>query len=54
MGLQLRDRYQEAINTTQRKHVTDLANKHDGGSAAIRAVFVGHSFENLAMRLKVS
>lgn len=38
--------------------MTDLATNHDGGSAAIEAIFVdikvGHSFENLAVRLKVS
>lgn len=40
LGLQFKDRHQEAINTTQRNFVTELANKHDGGSAAIKAVFV--------------
>lgn len=39
-GAAIQNRHQEAINTTQRNFVTELANKHDGGSAAIKAVFV--------------
>lgn len=40
LGLQFKKRHQEAINTTQRKLVTDSASKQDGGSAAVKTVFV--------------
>lgn len=41
-GLQyfIRLRHQEAFNITQTKPMTGSANEHDGGSAAIEAVFV--------------